>query len=80
MFFMYMYIYGVIYTENIYMVFQIDKNPGLLIILSLILSNQHYTRELETNQERIYKLNLHLRVKVNLSSSFCSVLDYRCPS
>ena len=80
MFFMYMYIYGVIYTENIYKVFQINKNPELLIILSLILSNQHYTRELETNQERIYKLNSHLRVKVNLSSSFCPVLDYRCPS
>ena len=78
--FMYMYIYGVIYTENIYMGFQIDKNPGLLIILSLILSNQHYTRELETNQERIYKLNSHLRVKINLGSSFCPVLDYRCPS
>ena len=44
----YMYIYGVIYTGNIYGVNyaqsninQTEKNPGLLIISSHILSNPH---------------------------------------
>ena len=44
-FYMYKYMYGVIYTGNIYMVIsninQIEKNPGLVIISSLILSNPH---------------------------------------
>ena len=47
-----------------------------LIISSLILSK---TRGLETNQERIYKLNQQLRMKVNLTSFLFPVLGYSCP-
>ena len=47
-FYFYVYIYGVIYTGKIYdinyaqnNINQIEKNPELLIISSLILSNPH---------------------------------------
>ena len=47
-FYFYMYIYGVIYTGNIYCVnyaqndiYQMKKNPGLLIVSSLILANPY---------------------------------------
>ena len=52
LFYIYMYIYGITYKENIYganyagnNINQIEKNPGLLIICQITV----YTRELETN-------------------------------
>ena len=38
-----------------------------------------YTKRTGIEQERIDKLNQHLRVKVNLNSSLFPVLEYRCP-
>ena len=38
-----------------------------------------YTKRTGNEQERIDKLNQHLRVKVNLNSALFPVLEYRCP-
>ena len=79
-------IYGVIYTGKIYgfnysrnNTNQTKKEPGLLIILHSFSQIAIYTRGMEANKERIYKLNQHLLVKFNLNSSLFLVLEYRQP-
>ena len=83
-FYIYM-LYGIIYTGKIYGVNyvqnninQIEKNSGLSFLHSFF-QIPIYTRGLETTQQRIYKLNQHLRVRVDLNSSLFPVLGYRFP-
>ena len=76
--FLYVYVYMLLFIQETYIVLIIHKTI-LIRFLHLFSQIPIYRRGLETNQERIYKLNQHLHLKVNLNSFLFPVLEYWCP-
>ena len=82
--YVYVYIWCFLYREHIYGVNyarnninQIEKNLDYHLSFHSFSQIPIYKRGPVTNQEKIYKLNQHLSVKVNLNSYLFPVLEYR---